>query len=67
MADRLTVPMLHTVHGSFDEHATNFYAAHGHKATLSSLSHAQAATCPVHGIVPNPIERGIVMLAAIAA
>jgi glycosyltransferase involved in cell wall biosynthesis len=60
MADRLPVPMLHTVHGSFDAHATRFYAAHGHKAALTCLSHAQAATRPegvyVHDVVPNPID-----------
>ena len=46
MADRLTGPMLHTVHASFDEHATNFYAAHGHKATLSRRRRARCtASC----------------------
>jgi glycosyltransferase involved in cell wall biosynthesis len=60
MADRLPVPVLHTVHGSFDENASRFYSAHGHKATLVCLSRAQAATRPegvrVAAVVPNPID-----------
>jgi len=60
MADRLTVPVLHTVHGSFDADASRFYAAHGAKAAISYISRAQAATRPdglaVDAIVPNPID-----------
>ena len=60
MADRLPVPVLHTVHGSFDENASRFYSAHGDKAALVCLSHAQAATRPegvrVAAVVPNPID-----------
>ena len=60
MADRLPVPVLHTVHGSFDENAKRFYAAHGFKAALSCISRAQAATRPegvrIDAIVPNPIN-----------
>lgn len=60
MADRLPVPVLHTVHGSFEENAQRFYAAHGHKAAISCISRAQAATRPpalrVDAVVPNPID-----------
>jgi glycosyltransferase involved in cell wall biosynthesis len=60
MADRLPVPVLHTVHGSFDANATRFYAAHGHKAAISCLSRAQASRRPagmrVDGVIPNPVD-----------
>jgi glycosyltransferase involved in cell wall biosynthesis len=60
MADRLRVPVLHTVHGSFDEDASRFYAEHGRKAAISYISRAQAATRPeglaVDAVVPNPID-----------
>jgi len=61
MADRLATPLLHTVHGPFDDpSAARFYAAHGHKAALSCLTNAQAATRPqgvdVAAVVPNPID-----------
>ena len=60
MADRLPAPVLHTVHGSFDEDASRFYAEHGANAAISYISRAQAATRPdglaVDAIVPNPID-----------
>jgi glycosyltransferase involved in cell wall biosynthesis len=60
MADRLPVPVLHTVHGPFDANATAFYRAHGHKAAISCLSRAQASRRPagmrVDGVIPNPID-----------
>jgi glycosyltransferase involved in cell wall biosynthesis len=60
MADRLRAPVLHTVHGPFDDNARRFYAAHGHKAALTCLSRAQAAARPegvrVDAVVPNPID-----------
>jgi glycosyltransferase involved in cell wall biosynthesis len=60
MADRVSVPVVHTIHGSFDAHASRFYAAHGHKAALTYISRAQAAARPVglaiDAIVHNPID-----------
>jgi glycosyltransferase involved in cell wall biosynthesis len=60
MADRLPVPLLHTIRVAFDERSSRFYAAHGHKAALTCLSRAQAATRPdglrVDGIVPDPVD-----------
>lgn len=60
MADRVPVPVLHTVHGAFDGDARRFYAAHGRKAALTFLSRAQAAArprgLPVEAVVPNPID-----------
>src|SRR5918999_675992 len=34
MADRVSAPVVHTLHGPFDEDATRFYATHGHKARI---------------------------------
>jgi glycosyltransferase involved in cell wall biosynthesis len=60
MADRLQVPVLHTVHGAFDDNARRFYTAHAAKGALSCISRAQAATRPagvrVDAVVPNPIN-----------
>ena len=60
MADRIQVPVLHTVHGAFDDNAQRFYAEHATKAALSCVSRAQAATRPdgvlVEAVVPNPID-----------
>ena len=60
MADRLAVPLVHTVHGPFTEGTTPFYAAHGRKATIVALSRSQLSEAPADlprtRIVPNPIE-----------
>lgn len=61
MADRLDVPVLHTVHGPFDdENAYRFYSEHGHKAAIACISSAQAAMSPdgldVAAVVPNPVD-----------
>lgn len=60
MADRLQVPVVHTVHGDFDENARRFYAAHASKAAITCLSNAQAALAPVgvriDAVVPNPVD-----------
>ncbi|HEY0343761.1 MAG TPA: glycosyltransferase, partial [Solirubrobacteraceae bacterium] len=42
MANRLETPIVHTVHGPFEQDAGAFYTAHGDKATLVCLSEAQA-------------------------
>jgi glycosyltransferase involved in cell wall biosynthesis len=59
MADRVSAPVIHTVHGPFDETTTRFYQRHGHKAQLVSISRSQAASAPpgvqVADVVPNPI------------
>lgn len=59
MADRLSAPVVHTVHGPFDETTSPFYQRHGHKARLVSISRSQAASAPagvqVDDAVPNPI------------
>jgi glycosyltransferase involved in cell wall biosynthesis len=60
MADRIDVPVVHTVHGPFDELASRFYAAHAHKAAIVCVSRAQAAARPegmgVDAVIPNPVD-----------
>jgi glycosyltransferase involved in cell wall biosynthesis len=60
MADRVAVPMVHTVHGTFDRDTAPFYRRHGRKALLVAISRTQAESAPVGvriaGVVPNPIS-----------
>ena len=60
MADRVSVPLVHTLHGPFDERATCFYAEHGHKACIVAISQAQLDDAPpaMGGgrVVHNPID-----------
>ncbi len=59
MADRVGAPVVHTVHGPFDETTSRFYQRQGHKARLVAISRSQAASAPsgvrVVEVVPNPI------------
>jgi glycosyltransferase involved in cell wall biosynthesis len=59
MADRVAVPVVHTVHGPFDRETTRFYQRHGHKARLVAISRSQATSAPAGAraieVVPNPI------------
>ena len=59
MADRIGVPVVHTIHGPFDRETSRFYRRHGHKATLVAISRSQAASAPtgvpISAVVPNPI------------
>lgn len=60
MADRIDVPLLHTVHGPFTEDMYGFYAEHGEKAAIVAISRFQRARAPsaLRGaaVIPNPIE-----------
>jgi glycosyltransferase involved in cell wall biosynthesis len=60
MADRVSVPLVHTLHGPFDEQATRFYAEHGRKACIVAISQAQLDAAPeaMGGgrVVHNPID-----------
>jgi glycosyltransferase involved in cell wall biosynthesis len=60
MADRLALPLVHTVHGPFDDDTTVYYAHNGPKGTVVCISHSQAsmapAELPVAGVVHNPID-----------
>jgi len=59
MADRVSTPVLHTLHGPFTEATARFYARHGHKAAIVAISRAQLAKAPpefaVSAVIPNPI------------
>jgi glycosyltransferase involved in cell wall biosynthesis len=60
MADRLSIPLVHTLHGPFDEDACTFYAEHGHKACIVAISQAQLDDAPPEMgggvVVHNPID-----------
>jgi glycosyltransferase involved in cell wall biosynthesis len=60
MADRLATPMVHTLHGPFDEPARDFYAAHGPKAQIVAISRTQLAQAPPQitdgMVVHNPLR-----------
>jgi len=60
MADRLEVPLVHTLHGPFTAATAAFYTRHAHKATLVAISRAQLASAPAGlgaaGVIPNPID-----------
>jgi glycosyltransferase involved in cell wall biosynthesis len=60
MADRLSTPLVHTMHGPLDDETRDFYAAHGNKATIVALSHAQLEGAPpaLRGaaVVSNPLN-----------
>ena len=58
MAYRISVPVVHTLHGPFDEHTRPFYERHGHKARLVAISHSQLELAPagvrVSDVVAQP-------------
>jgi glycosyltransferase involved in cell wall biosynthesis len=58
-ADRIDVPMVHTLHGPFTEETSAFYARHGHKARAVALSRYQAEQAPdtleIVAVIGNPI------------
>jgi glycosyltransferase involved in cell wall biosynthesis len=60
MADRIAVPLVHTLHGPFTEDAFRFYAEHGSKATIVAISQSQLDDAPeaMGGgvVVHNPID-----------
>jgi glycosyltransferase involved in cell wall biosynthesis len=59
-ADRLDTPLVHTVHGPFDEDTSPFYSLHGHKGPVVCISRSQASMAPegteVDAVVYNPID-----------
>lgn len=59
MANRLSTPMVHTLHGAFTDQTSPAYVRHGHKATLVAISDSQLEDVPssvsVACEVPNPI------------
>jgi glycosyltransferase involved in cell wall biosynthesis len=59
-ADRVAPPVVHTVHGPFDDSRWSFYRRHGAKAWICGLSEFQLAQGPPElrrlGVIPNPIH-----------
>jgi glycosyltransferase involved in cell wall biosynthesis len=60
MADRIEQPLVHTVHGPFDEETSVFYDHHGAKGNVVCISRSQAGFAPagthVRAVVFNPID-----------
>ena len=60
MADRMSTPLIHTLHGPFTADTSAFYSQHGDRAWLVAISEAQRASAPadvrVAGVVPNPVD-----------
>jgi glycosyltransferase involved in cell wall biosynthesis len=60
MANRLEVPLVHTIHGAFSPDNRSFYGAHAAKAELVTISRKQRLEGPsaVGGtwMIPNPIR-----------
>jgi glycosyltransferase involved in cell wall biosynthesis len=60
MADRVSVPVVQTLHAPFNEETRPFYARHGHKVRLVAISRFQLEHAPagvqVADVVPNPIR-----------
>jgi len=60
MADRVSVPVVHTLHGPFTEDISDFYLRHAGKTHLVAISRSQRASAPhdlvIDGTVPNPID-----------
>jgi glycosyltransferase involved in cell wall biosynthesis len=58
-ADRIDIPVLHTLHGPFTDETSAFYARHAHKAQAVALSRYQADQAPpdldVVAVIGNPI------------
>ena len=59
-AHRLDTPMVHTVHGPFDQDSVPYYARHGRKGRLVCISRSQASMAPERAgepsVVYNPID-----------
>ena len=60
MADRVELPLVHTVHGPFDDETSVYYSHHAAKGSVVCISHSQAGMAPddvpVAGVVHNPID-----------
>jgi glycosyltransferase involved in cell wall biosynthesis len=60
MADRQPAPVVHTVHGPFDQDTTPYYSRHGRKGHLVCISRAQSDSAPdqagAPSVVYNPID-----------
>jgi glycosyltransferase involved in cell wall biosynthesis len=58
-ADRIDIPVIHTLHGPFTDETGAFYARHAHKAKAVALSRYQAEQAPdqldVVAVIGNPL------------
>jgi glycosyltransferase involved in cell wall biosynthesis len=62
MADRIDVPVVHTLHGPFTRETYDFYRQHAQKACAVAISRRQRAAAPpslrISAVIPNPIDAG---------
>ena len=60
MANRVGVPVVHTLHGPFTGGTAEFYAQHWRKVHVVAISETQKASAPegmeIAAVVPNPIN-----------
>ena len=60
MADRIELPLVHTLHGPFTAEITDFYRQHAGKAQAVAISEDQQAAAPpelrIAAVIPNPID-----------
>jgi glycosyltransferase involved in cell wall biosynthesis len=60
MADRIDVPVVHTLHGPFTRETYDFYRHHAQKACAVAISRRQRAAAPpslrITAVIPNPID-----------
>jgi glycosyltransferase involved in cell wall biosynthesis len=60
MADRLQTPIVHTLHGPFDDAYRDFYATHAYKGTIVAISASQLEEAPPElrdaTVVHNPLR-----------
>ncbi len=60
VAGRLQVPVVHTLHGPFDDQRSELYRRHGGKVILVAISEAQRSQAPdgvvCDRVIPNPID-----------
>jgi glycosyltransferase involved in cell wall biosynthesis len=60
LADRIPIPVIHTLHGPFTRDTGAFYREHSEDVWLVAISEAQRDSAPsgvrIAGVVPNPIE-----------
>jgi glycosyltransferase involved in cell wall biosynthesis len=60
LADRLDPPLVHTVHGPFDQDSKPYYSVNGRNGAVVCISRAQAGMAPeaeiVDAVVHNPID-----------
>ena len=60
LADRIPIPVVHTLHGPFTPDTGAFYREHSDDVWLVAISEAQRDSAPpgvrIAGVVPNPID-----------